>query len=80
MHAAAHHDVCRSTHTEVCSDFIFHTVYSRVTAGHDAGLRTHILVTLGACLFTITGAGANIDGGADPTRIAAQVRAALMAQ
>ena len=35
-----------------------------------AGLRTHMLVGLGACLFTLAGVG--IPGG-DPTRIAAQV-------
>ncbi|MGH2809941.1 MAG: MgtC/SapB family protein [Actinomycetota bacterium] len=44
---------------------------------HPAGLRTHILVSLGAALFTLVGvltAGA-AGGGArvDPTRVAAQV-------
>jgi putative Mg2+ transporter-C (MgtC) family protein len=36
-----------------------------------AGLRTHMLVCLGAAVFTL--AGANALGGGDPTRIAAQV-------
>ncbi|MGH2687527.1 MAG: MgtC/SapB family protein, partial [Actinomycetota bacterium] len=45
-----------------------------------AGFRTHILVSLGACLFTMAGAyGARVFYGAegaadlDPTRVAAQV-------
>jgi putative Mg2+ transporter-C (MgtC) family protein len=46
----------------------------RELSNQPAGLRTHILVTLGSMLFTITGAyifpaGTNID----PTRVAAQV-------
>ena len=36
-----------------------------------AGLRTHVLLTLGACLFTLVSAYAF--KGADPTRIAAQI-------
>ena len=35
-----------------------------------AGLRTHVLVSLGACTFTMAGLAI---GGADPTRLAAQV-------
>lgn len=38
--------------------------------GHDAGLRTHILVCLGACLVMLL--SLNIEG-ADPARLAAQV-------
>lgn len=46
----------------------------RELAGRPAGLRTHILVALGACLFTVVGSmpfGGVL--GADPTRIASQV-------
>ena len=39
-----------------------------------AGLRTHLLVGLGACLFTLAGVG--VPGG-DPTRIAAQVASGI---
>jgi len=40
----------------------------------EAGIRTHLLVSLGACLFTIVGAyGFHNFSGVDPTRIAAQV-------
>jgi putative Mg2+ transporter-C (MgtC) family protein len=41
----------------------------------EAGIRTHLLVSLGACLFTIVGAYGFQDFGSrvDPTRIAAQV-------
>ncbi|HKE51547.1 MAG TPA: MgtC/SapB family protein [Actinomycetes bacterium] len=39
-----------------------------------AGLRTHVLVGLGACLFTLAGVG--VPGG-DPTRIAAQVASGI---
>lgn len=46
----------------------------RELAGHPAGLRTHILVAVAACLFTLAGSmpfgGAP---GADPTRVASQV-------
>jgi putative Mg2+ transporter-C (MgtC) family protein len=38
-----------------------------------AGLRTHILVTLGATLFTIVSAYGFSGPSADPTRIAAQI-------
>jgi len=41
----------------------------------EAGVRTHLLVALGACLFTIAGAYgfSDFDGRVDPTRIAAQI-------
>jgi putative Mg2+ transporter-C (MgtC) family protein len=40
----------------------------------EAGIRTHLLVSLGACLFTIVGAyGFHNFSGVDPTRIAAQI-------
>jgi putative Mg2+ transporter-C (MgtC) family protein len=41
----------------------------------EAGIRTHLLVSLGACLFTLVGAYGFHDFGSkvDPTRIAAQV-------
>src|SRR5687767_8983052 len=42
----------------------------RELGAQPAGLRTHMLVSVGAALFTL--AGADIVGG-DPTRIAAQV-------
>jgi putative Mg2+ transporter-C (MgtC) family protein len=43
----------------------------RELADQAAGLRTHVLLTLGACLFTLVSAyGFH---GADPTRIAAQI-------
>ncbi|MGH3741778.1 MAG: MgtC/SapB family protein [Micromonosporaceae bacterium] len=42
----------------------------REMSAQPAGLRTHMLVSLGSALFTI--AGANVLG-ADPTRVAAQV-------
>ncbi len=38
-----------------------------------AGFRTHSLVALGACLFTIVSGYAFLGSGADPTRIAAQI-------
>ena len=37
-----------------------------------AGLRTHMLLTTGACLFTLISAY-GFDGGTDPSRIAAQI-------
>lgn len=43
----------------------------RELAGQPAGLRTHMLLTIGACLFTLVSAYAF--AGSDPTRIAAQV-------
>jgi putative Mg2+ transporter-C (MgtC) family protein len=41
----------------------------------EAGIRTHLLVALGACLFTIAGAYgfSDFDGNVDPTRVAAQI-------
>lgn len=49
-----------------------------------AGFRTHILVSLGACLFTMAGAYgiapfyvADVAGEVDPTRVAAQVVAGI---
>ena len=45
--------------------------YERETAGRPAGLRTYILVSVGACLFTLV----SILGfpGSDPARVAAQI-------
>lgn len=42
---------------------------------HNAGVRTHLLVALGAALFTIVGAYGFEDVGTatDPTRVAAQI-------
>lgn len=46
----------------------------RELSNQTAGLRTHILVSLGACLFSMVGAfGFEPAQGVDPTRIAAQV-------
>lgn len=47
----------------------------REYSGHDAGLRTNILVALGACLFTILSIFAfpDINGVRDPARLAAQI-------
>ncbi|WP_342376478.1 MgtC/SapB family protein [Myxococcus stipitatus] len=53
----------------------------RELRGHAAGLRTHILVSLGACLFTLSsvfiewtlGSGAPEGSRADVSRIASQV-------
>ncbi|MFJ8536152.1 MgtC/SapB family protein [Streptomyces sp. NPDC093591] len=48
----------------------------REWGGHPAGARTHLLVAVGACLFTLSG-GYGLDpvhtAGTDPTRVAAQV-------
>jgi putative Mg2+ transporter-C (MgtC) family protein len=43
----------------------------RERSGHSAGLRTHMIVGMGACLFT----GVSIHGfpGGDPARVAAQI-------
>lgn len=53
----------------------------REIGGHNAGFRTHLLVSLGACLFTLLGvygfasnAGTSI---VDPTRVAAQVASGI---
>lgn len=51
----------------------------REVNGHEAGVRTHALVALGAALFTVAGAY-GFDGptpGADPARVAAQVAAGV---
>ncbi len=50
--------------------------YEREKHGHSAGLRTHILVSLGACLVmivSISAPGLNISATRDPARLAAQV-------
>jgi putative Mg2+ transporter-C (MgtC) family protein len=39
----------------------------------EAGLRTHLLVAVGAALFTIAGAYGFDSAGVDPTRVAAQI-------
>ena len=39
----------------------------------EAGLRTHLLVAVGAALFTIAGAYGFDSGSVDPTRVAAQI-------
>lgn len=53
----------------------------REMGGHNAGFRTHLLVSLGACLFTLLGVygfqgipGLSI---VDPTRVAAQVASGI---
>lgn len=53
--------------------------FEREFSEQPAGLRTHLLVSLGACLFTVAGAygleafSGRADINLDPTRIAAQV-------
>lgn len=50
--------------------------YERETNGHAAGLRTHILVSLGACLImivSISAPGFSSSTTRDPARLAAQV-------
>lgn len=42
----------------------------RELGAQPAGFRTHVLVSLGSCLFTLSGVGIE---GSDPSRIAAQV-------
>ena len=53
----------------------------RQRGGHPAGARTHLLVAVGACLFTIGGAYGFADvertGPSDPARIAAQVASGI---
>jgi putative Mg2+ transporter-C (MgtC) family protein len=44
----------------------------RELADQPAGLRTHMLLSLGACLFTLVSAYA-FGGGSDPSRLAAQI-------
>ena len=45
--------------------------YQREITGHPAGMRTHILVCVGAALFTITSIA--FGGTSDPSRIAASI-------
>src|SRR5687768_16040317 len=45
----------------------------REVSEQPAGFRTHILVSMGAALFTLVGAYTFSETGADPTRVAAQV-------
>ncbi len=48
--------------------------FEREYRGQPAGFRTHILVAVGAALFTLAGvAAAGSSGNVDPTRVAAQV-------
>lgn len=50
--------------------------YEREVNGHHAGLRTHILVSIGACLImilSISAPGLNVEATRDPARLAAQV-------
>ena len=50
--------------------------YERESNGHAAGLRTHILVSLGACLIMIVSISAPefpVEQARDPARLAAQV-------
>lgn len=47
--------------------------WERSQSGRAAGLRTHILVCLGACIVSLTGLYLKQQYGADPARIAAQV-------
>lgn len=53
----------------------------RELGGHTAGFRTHLLVSLGACLFTLLGVygfhGADGTSIVDPTRVAAQVASGI---
>jgi putative Mg2+ transporter-C (MgtC) family protein len=44
--------------------------------GQPAGMRTHTLLAIGACLFTLVSAY-GFGGSADPSRLAAQVIAGL---
>jgi len=46
--------------------------YQRERAGKPAGLRTHILISVGAALFTI-GSFYGFGAGADPSRVAAGI-------
>ena len=50
--------------------------YQRERAGKPAGLRTHVLICLGAALFTIASLYA-FGAGADPARIAAGIVAGI---
>ena len=50
--------------------------YQRERAGKPAGLRTHILISVGAALFTIASIY-GFSGAADPSRIAAGIVASI---
>jgi len=50
--------------------------YQRERAGKPAGLRTHVLICLGAALFTIASLYA-FGAGADPARVAAGIVAGI---
>ena len=47
--------------------------FERQSRGKSAGVKTHILVTLGACLVTLNGVYIGIQTGSDPGRLSAQV-------
>jgi putative Mg2+ transporter-C (MgtC) family protein len=47
--------------------------FEREYSEQPAGLRTHLLVSLGAALFTVAGAYSVFGENIDPTRVAAQV-------
>jgi putative Mg2+ transporter-C (MgtC) family protein len=47
--------------------------FEREYSEQPAGLRTHLLVSLGAALFTVAGAYGFFGQNVDPTRVAAQV-------
>jgi len=52
----------------------------RDVGGHPAGMRTHLLVSVGACLFTIAGAygfAQTQTQNGDPSRVAAQVASGI---
>lgn len=53
----------------------------REFGGHNAGFRTHLLVSLGSCLFTLLGVygfqGVTGPSLVDPTRVAAQVASGI---
>ena len=72
------------------SEFVFRIVVAAILAGiigyerelshKPAGLRTHIFVGMGACLFTIASfylLPENVEGSADATRIAAGIVAGI---
>jgi putative Mg2+ transporter-C (MgtC) family protein len=51
--------------------------FEREYTAHAAGLRTHMLVALGAALFTLAGV---VVEGADPTRVAGLCSSKLFTQ
>jgi putative Mg2+ transporter-C (MgtC) family protein len=71
-------------HTIAVGEVVFRVLLALVPAAvigierelgqQPAGLRTHVLVSLGACLFTLAGIGF---ANSDPTRIAAQVASGI---